>query len=51
MAELNKNLAGEVILDTAKLSGFVIATDNDYDKTREIVRDVYGDNYGIEKLK
>jgi len=48
---LNKDPAGQAILDRAQLSALNLAVDSDYDGHRRIIRDVYGDDYGVEYLK
>ena len=45
------DLEGQLILDSAKLSALEIASDEDYDQARKIIRDLYGDDYGINKFK
>jgi len=51
LSSLHSNPSGRNILNQAKLSALVSATDKDYDEHRKIVRDVYGDDYGINLLK
>ncbi len=51
LSSLISDPTGQKILDKAKLSSLSPATDNEYDNHREIIRDVYGHDYGIEKFK
>jgi len=51
LSNLNNDLAGQLILNKAKLTSLTPATDSDYDDHRKIIRDVYGMDYGIEKFK
>lgn len=51
LSELHKDPAGQLILDSARLSALTIATDADYNKHRSIIKDVYGDDYGITQFK
>lgn len=41
---------GRKILRSAKLDGLVPTVDSDYDRHRKIIRDVYGDNYGLKLI-
>ena len=39
------------ILKKAELTGILPATDSQYDQARRIIKDVYGDDYGVSALK
>ena len=45
LLDLNKTEKGRHILNNAKLTGLIEATDTEYDADREIVKAVYGENY------
>jgi phosphonate transport system substrate-binding protein len=49
MITLSGDPSGQTLLDTAKLSGFVATEDADYDVQRRLVRDVYGEDLGMER--
>lgn len=51
LSSLNTHTDGQLILDNAKMTALIPTVDSDYNAHRTIVRDVYGDNYGIEKFK
>ncbi|RDH86029.1 MAG: hypothetical protein DIZ80_00735 [endosymbiont of Galathealinum brachiosum] len=51
LSSLNTEPAGQKILDQAKLSSLIPATDSEYNGHREIIQEVYGKDYGIEKFK
>jgi len=51
LSTLDLNPAGQDILDQAKLSSLRPAIDADYDEHRKIVRDIYGDDYGVDRFK
>jgi phosphonate transport system substrate-binding protein len=46
---LSGNPSGQALLDTAKLSGLVATQDADYDVQRRLVREVYGEDLGMER--
>ena len=51
LSSLNADPAGQSILDKAKLSALIPATDSDYDEHRKLIRDVYGNDFGIKQFK
>jgi len=48
---LNKDPAGQKVLDAAKLSGLLVATDEEYNEHRELIKKVYGEDYGISRFE
>lgn len=51
LSQLNSSAEGRAILLNAQLDALIAATDSDYDAHRNIIRDVYGADYGISQLK
>ncbi len=51
LSQLSSSVQGRAILQNARLDDLIPATDRDYDAHRDIVRDVYGADYGISQLK
>jgi phosphonate transport system substrate-binding protein len=51
LSQLNSSEQGRSILDNAQLDALLPATDSDYDAHRDIIRDVYGADYGLSELK
>lgn len=51
LAQLSDSEHGRAILLNAQLDALLPATDSDYDAHRNIIRDVYGADYGISQLK
>ncbi len=51
LSSLNTHAEGQDILSKAKLSALEPATDNEYEKHRKIISDVYGKDYGIDKFR
>lgn len=49
LAGLHQDPAGQTLLDTARLSGLVATLDSDYDPHRQMVREVYGADLGLER--
>ncbi len=49
MVALSGDPSGQALLDTAKLSGIVATQDADYDVQRQMVREVYGEDLGMEQ--
>ena len=47
LSDLNTTKEGQQILRSAKLDALVPTVDSDYDEHRKIIRDVYGNNYGL----
>jgi len=48
---LKDDPTGQKILDAAKLSGLLSATDEEYNEHRELIKKVYGDDYGITRFE
>ena len=51
LSQLSNNEQGRAILRNAQLDALLPATDSDYDAHRNIIRDVYGVDYGLSQLK
>lgn len=51
LSQLNNSEQGRAILKNAQLDALLPATDSDYDDHRNIIRDVYGADYGVSQLK
>lgn len=51
LSQLSNSAQGRLILHNAQLDALIPATDSDYDIHRNIIRDVYGADYGISQLK
>jgi phosphonate transport system substrate-binding protein len=51
LSQLNNSEQGRAILNNAQLDTLLPATDSDYDAHRNIIRDVYGEDYGLSELK
>jgi phosphonate transport system substrate-binding protein len=51
LSTLHETEAGKSLLKSAKLSSLKLATDNDYEKHRKIITNVYGADYGINRFK
>ena len=51
LLSLNKDNFGKIILKKAGLTGIHPAIDSDYDGARTIIIDVYGEDFGVSKLK
>lgn len=50
LSELHTLPFGKRILERAELTALVPAEDKDYDQARRIIMDIYGEDYGINKL-
>jgi len=48
---LKDDPGGQKILDAAKLSGLLEATDEEYNEHRELIKKVYGEDYGISRFE
>ena len=48
---LKDDPAGQKIMDAAKLSGLLKTSDNEYDGHRELIKKVYGEDYGISRFE
>lgn len=48
LVNLKESEAGRKILKQARLTGLITATDAEYNKHREIIRAVYGDDYQVD---
>ncbi len=48
---LKDDPAGQKILDAAKLSGLLVASDKEYNEHRELIKKVYGEDYGISRFE
>lgn len=48
---LKDDPAGQKILDSAKLSGLIPAYDKEYDIHRELIKKVYGEDFGISRFE
>ena len=51
LVNLNTNPEGLKILSSANLNALLPVVDSDFNKHRKIITDVYGDDYGLSKLK
>ncbi len=51
LSSLNTHTEGRDILSEAKLSALEPATDNEYDRHRKIISDIYGKDYGIDRFR
>lgn len=51
LSQLNNSEQGRTILNNAQLDALLPATDSDYDAHRDIIRNVYGADYGLSELK
>ncbi len=49
LSGLHRDPAGQALLDTAILSALIPTDDSDYDRHREMVREVYGDDLGLAR--
>lgn len=50
LSELRSDPTGHKVLDNAQLTALIPAVDSDYNKHRNIIREMYGKNFGIENL-
>ena len=51
LTKLSSTSEGKKVLSSANLDGLLAVVDSDFNKHRKIITDVYGDDYGVSKLK
>ena len=51
LTSLDTTIEGQKILRNARLNALLPVVDSDYNKHRKIITDVYGNDYGVSKLK
>ncbi len=50
LSELRSDPSGHLVLDKARLTALIPAVDSEYNQHRDIIREVYGKSYGLEKF-
>lgn len=51
LSELHSDPFGRHVLKRAELTRLLPAVDGDYDQARTIIKDIYGEDFGVSKLK